>query len=205
MSIYESESGKLKGRVMKTTVTKPITRTPEYLNSDTEELNEKRFYSMIKFENNLYRILVDTGATHSYVGKEFLEKILSLNYPISKPTSQSLVVTNGESVEIIGQIIISIMIGKDIKHLSFRLVPKLRSTSILGKNMITNLKMTLNYDTGTWWLTDSPPTRYHQMEVRPYFLPRPIIEKVALDEKKATKTSKEDSSGISENKLNSKI
>ena len=49
MSIFESESGKLKERVMETTVTKPITRTPEYLNSDTEELNETSFHLMIKF------------------------------------------------------------------------------------------------------------------------------------------------------------
>ena len=35
---------------------------------------------MIKFEDDLFRILVDTGATNSYVGKEPLEKILSSNY-----------------------------------------------------------------------------------------------------------------------------
>ena len=87
MPVFLSEPGKLRRRVMETTVTKPITRTPEYLNLDTEEINETRFHLMLKFESNLYRILVDTGATHSYVGKELLEKILSLNYPISKPTS----------------------------------------------------------------------------------------------------------------------
>ena len=84
---------------------------------------------MTKFENNLYRILFDTGATHSYVGKELLEKILSLNYTISKPTSESLTVANGGIVEIIEQVIIPIIIGKDVKHVSFRLVAKLRSTS----------------------------------------------------------------------------
>ena len=121
---------------MERTVTKPITRTPEYFNSDIEELNETRFHLMTKFENNLYRILDDTGATHSYVGKELLEKILSLNYPFSKPTSESLTVTNGGTAEMIGQVIIPIIIGKDVKHVSFRLVPKLRSTSILGTDMI---------------------------------------------------------------------
>ena len=134
---------------METPVTKPITRTPEYLNSDTEELNETRCHLMIKSENNLYRILFDTGATHSYVGKELLEKISSLNYPTSKPTSRSLIVANVETVEIIGQVIISFMIGKEFKHVSFQLVPKLKSTSILGADIIKNLKMTLNYDTGT--------------------------------------------------------
>ena len=122
---------------------------------------------MIKFENNLYKILIDTGATHSYVGKELLEKILSSNYPIAKPTSRNLilVVANGEPIEIIGPAIIPNMIGKDVEHMSFRLVPKLRSTSILGTEMIKNLKITIDYDTGTWWLPGSPPTRY-QMEAR---------------------------------------
>ena len=204
MSIFEPEPGKLKGRVMERTVTKPINRTPEYLNSDIEELNETRFHLMTKFENNVYRILVDTGATHSYVGKELLEKILGLNYPISKPTSESLTVANGGTVEIIGQVIIPIIIGKDVKHVSFRLVPKLRSTSILGTDMIKNLKMTLDYDTETWWLPGSPPTRY-QMEARAQSLPRPIIESIISDKRKATKTNKEYNREVNENKLNGKI
>ena len=156
---------------------------------------------MIKFENNLYRILVDTGATHSYVGKDLLEKILSLNHPISKPTSQSLIVANGETVEIIGQVMISITIGKKVKHVSFRLVPKLKSTSILGTDIIKNLKMTLDYDTGSWWLPGSPTTRY-QIEARPHSLRKPIIESVASDKKKAIKINKEDAYEIIENRIN---
>ena len=107
-------------------------------------------------------------------------------------------------MEIIGKVIIPIIIGKDIKHVSFRLVPKLRSTSILGTDMIKNLKMTLDYDTETWWLPGSPPAR-NQMEARPQSLPRPIIESITSDKRKATKTSKGHSSEINENKLNSKI
>ena len=187
---------------MGTTVTKPITRRPENLNSDTEELNETRFHSMIKFEGNLFRILSDTGVTHSYVGKELLEKILNLNYPISEPTSQTLLVANGETVAIIGQVVILIIIGKDVKHMSFRLVPKLKSTRILGTEMIQNLKMTLNYDTGTWWLPRSPPSRYH-MEARLHSLTKPSLENTTSGREKATKTSKEDSNGIMENKINS--
>ena len=60
---------------------------PEYLNSDTKEISKTRFHLMIEFEDDLLRILVDTVATHSYVGKELLEKILSLNYPIFEPPS----------------------------------------------------------------------------------------------------------------------
>ena len=94
---------------------------------------------MIKFEIDLFRILIDTGATHSYVSKELLEKTLSSNYSIFKPTSQSLRVANGETVRIIGQVVIPIMIGKDVRHVSFRLVPKLKSTSILGTDMIKRM------------------------------------------------------------------
>ena len=60
---------------METTVTKPITRTPEYLNSDTEELNETRFHLLIMFKNNLYRKLVDTGASQSYVGYQVAHQL----------------------------------------------------------------------------------------------------------------------------------
>ena len=179
MCIFESQPGKLKRWLMGKTVTKPITRTPEYSNSDTNELNE-------------------TGATHSYVGKELLEKILSLNYPTSKPTFQSLMVANGEMVGIIGQVVIPILIDKDVKQVSFRLVPKLKSTSILGTDMIKNLKMTLNYDTGSWWLPGSSPTCYHIDS-----LPKAIIEYTTSDRKKSIKTNKEISNEIMENKINS--
>ena len=81
----------------------------------------------------------------------------------------------GGTVEIIGQVVIPIMVVKDVKHVSFRLVSKLKSTSILGIDMIRNQKMTLKYDAGTCWLSDSPLTRYH-MEARLHSLPKPIIE-----------------------------
>ena len=71
-------------------------------------------------------------------------------------------VANGETVIIIGQVVIPIMDGKDVNHVSFRLLPKLKSTSIFGTDMIKCLKMTLNYDTETWWLSGSLPSRYHK-------------------------------------------
>ena len=37
---------------------------------------------MIKFEDDLFRILADTGASHSYVGKELLGKNLTSNHSI---------------------------------------------------------------------------------------------------------------------------
>ena len=49
---------------------------------------------------------------------------------------KSPMVANGETVEIIGQVVIPIMIGKDVKHVSFRLVPKLKYTSVLRTDII---------------------------------------------------------------------
>ena len=43
------------------------------------------------------------------------------------------------------------------------------------------------------------------MEARPHSLPKPIIKNTKSDRKKAAKTSKEDSNGISAKKMNSKI
>ena len=68
--------------------------------------------------------------------------------------------------------------------------------------MIENLKMTINYGTGTWWLPGRAPARFY-MEARPHSLPKPIIENTTSDSKKATKTNKEDSNRIMENKINS--
>ena len=56
----------------------------------------------IRFEEDLSRILVDTGTIYSYVDKELLAKILNTNYSIFEPISWSLIVAYGETVEIIG-------------------------------------------------------------------------------------------------------
>ena len=75
-------------------------------------------------------------------------------------------VSNEEIVEIIGQEVIPIRIVKHVKHVSFRLVPKLKSMSILGTSVIESLRMTLNYDTETWWLTCSPSICYHMGAIK---------------------------------------
>ena len=59
-------------------------------------------------------------------------------------------VANGETAEIIGQVVTAIMIDEDVKHVSFWLVHKLKYRSILETNMIKSRKMALNYDTGSW-------------------------------------------------------
>ena len=42
-----------------------MTTMPEYLNSDSEELNETRFHLIIKFEDDLFKIFVDTEVKNS--------------------------------------------------------------------------------------------------------------------------------------------
>ena len=48
------------------TIIETMTRKPEYLNSVSKELHKTRFHLMIKFENDLFRILIDTG-THTFI------------------------------------------------------------------------------------------------------------------------------------------
>ena len=69
MFILKSQPGNLTNRKIEKTIINLMPRTPEYLNSDTEKLNETRFHSMINSEDDLFRILVDIAATYSYVAK----------------------------------------------------------------------------------------------------------------------------------------
>ena len=62
--------------------------------------------------------------------------------------------------------------------------------------------MTLNFDTETWWLPGSPPTRCH-MEAMTNSLPKPISEDPIQNWRKGAKISKEDTDKISENEINS--
>ena len=72
MIIFKLPPGKLKRREIRKAIIKPMTRTREYSNSHTQQLNETEFHLMMKFKNNLFGILVDTGTTHSYVGEKLL-------------------------------------------------------------------------------------------------------------------------------------
>ena len=51
-------------------------------------------------------MLVDTGATHSYICKQFFERIKILNYEIKKLINDKLIVANGQALKIIGQVLI---------------------------------------------------------------------------------------------------
>ena len=50
-------------------------------------------------------MLVDTGATHSYISKQFFEQIKKLDKEINKLISDKLIVANEQKLNIIGQIL----------------------------------------------------------------------------------------------------
>ena len=60
-------------------------------------------------------MLVDTGATHSYISRQFFEQI-----EIKKLINDKLIVANGQELKIIGQVSISIEVGHVEKYLLFR-------------------------------------------------------------------------------------
>ena len=69
-------------------------------------------------------MLVDTGATHSYISKQFFEQIKKLYYEIKKPNNDKLIVANGQKSQIIGHVLIPNEVGHIKKYLLFRLVPE---------------------------------------------------------------------------------
>ena len=115
---------------------------------------------IIKSENTKYKVLVDTGATHSYISNEFFKQIKKLDYEIQKPSNDKLIVANGQKLEITGQVLIPIELGHIKKYLLFRLVPELRSTGILGTDMIERLGLKLDFEKRNWWLPEKPHIKY---------------------------------------------
>ena len=111
-------------------------------------------------------MLVDTGATHSYISKQFFKQIKELDYEVKKPNNDKLIVANGQQLQILGQVLIPIEVGHVNKHLLFRLVPELRSIGILGTDMIERLGLKLDFEKKIWWLPEKPQIRY-KIEANP--------------------------------------
>ena len=99
-------------------------------------------------------MLVDVGATHSYISKQFFERIKKLDYEIKKPINDKLIVANGQKLKITGQILIPMEVGHVKKYLLCRLIPELRSTGILGTAMIERLGLKLDFENKIWWLPE---------------------------------------------------
>ena len=74
---------------------------------------------IIKWEKTKYKVLVDTGATHSYISKKFFKQIEKSDYEIKKSSNDKLIVANGQKLEITGQVLIPIEIGHIKKYLFF--------------------------------------------------------------------------------------
>ena len=122
--------------------------------------DETRMHTIIKWENTKYKVLVDTGATHSYMSNEFFKQIEKLDYKIKKPSNDKLIVANGQKLEITGLVLIPIEVGHIKKYLLFILVPELRSTGILETDMIERLGLKLDFEKKNWWIPEKPQIKY---------------------------------------------
>ena len=139
------QSGKRKRRLLgaSSSQRKYQTISPEYIEADSDAPNETRFHIIIKWKDTKYKMLVDTGATHSYISKQFFKQIKELDYEVKKPNNEKLIVANGQQLQIIGQVLIPIEVGHVKKYLPFRLLPELRSIGILGtENLVATRKTT---------------------------------------------------------------
>ena len=121
------QSGKRKRRLLgaSSSQRKYQTISPEYIEADSDAPNETRFHIIIKWKETKYKMLVDTGATHSYISKQFFKQIKELDYEVKKTNNDKLIVTNGQQLQIIGQVLIPMEVGHIKKYLLFRLVPEL--------------------------------------------------------------------------------
>ena len=111
-------------------------------------------------------MLVDTGATHSYISKQFFKQIKELDYEVKEPNNDKSIVANGQELQIIGQVLIPIEVGHIKKYLLFRLVPELTSIGILGTDMMERLGLKLYSEKKIWWLPEKPKIRY-KIEANP--------------------------------------
>ena len=118
--------------------------SPEYMNNDTPD--ERRLHIVRKLKDTKYKMLVDTGATNSYIIEQFFEQLKKLNYEIIKPINDKLIVANWQGLKIIGQVLIPIEFEHVGKCLLFRLAPELRSIGILGTDMIKKLGLKLDFE-----------------------------------------------------------
>ena len=127
------QSGKRKQRLLgaSSSQRKYQTISPENIEADSDAANETRFHIIIKWKDTKYKMLVDTGTTHSYISKQFFKQIKELDYEVKKPNNGTLIVANGQQLQITGQVLIPIEVGHVKKYLLFRLVPELRSIGIL--------------------------------------------------------------------------
>ena len=106
------------------------TISSEYIEAESDTPDGTRFHIIIKWKDTKYKMLVDTGATHSYISKQFFEQIKKLDYEIKKPIDDKLIVANGQKIKITGHMLIPMEVGHFKKYLLCRLVPELRSMGI---------------------------------------------------------------------------
>lgn len=151
---------------------------------------DKRFYINIKFQNNIIKTLIDTGATNSYLGAEYMKLLEPYDVELKPVMVENLMAANGQTIKMIGKVSLLVEIGQKEETLTFRVVPDLKYKAILGIDMIQKIGLIMDFELNAWWLHDLPNVRMtmnHLHDVNQ----SEVIEEKKLEYKQAGQTHKD--------------
>ena len=80
-----SKPRKRPGRLLRGNISLNSDKSPETLKFESITAHETRFHIIISLEAHLHRVLIDTGATRTYLDKDSLDTINLYDYEIRKP------------------------------------------------------------------------------------------------------------------------
>lgn len=156
------------------------TNTPETVAPTTDNnKTESRFHIRIEIHGHEFNALIDTGATHSYLGAEVIQILHNTDTPIDDTPDRTATMGNGTQVTIEGAVTLPIRLGNITKKINFGLIPNLGSQGIIGNSGLMKFGIQINYGENTWSLRDDPQTHYH-MQARPQELPTPLKEYIQI-------------------------
>lgn len=156
------------------------TNTPETVAPTTDNnKTESRFHIRIEIHGHEFNALIDTGATHSYLGAEVIQILHNTDTPIDDTPDRTATMGNGTQVTIEGAVTLPIRLGNITKKINFGLIPNLGSQGIIGNSGLMRFGIQINYGENTWSLIDDPQTHYH-MQARPQELPTPLKEYIQI-------------------------
>lgn len=113
-------------------------------------VDDNRVYLDVVMGNKIYKGLVDTGASRSFVGQKVWDDIRARALAELLPSIFNVTVANGNQASIIGKIIMEAGISDRIDNYEFMVMPKLKPDIILGMDILKqiNLEIQLNSTSG---------------------------------------------------------
>lgn len=121
---------------------------------------ENRYFVDLRLGEVTLPSLIDTGATHSYLGDEGLSLLESLQLSVAKINSYQVTLANGveETVQFTVAFVARVH-GRD-ECVTFSLLPNLSVPCLLGLDALKKWGMVLDTSNATWWFKDCPGNIY---------------------------------------------